>query len=169
MGRSFTQVIFLNKQTSRTRKILSCTALLCIGLFSQIAALAGSFENAQRLIELLNVENFLEETILDSVSQARDDMLKRGLPSRTVNQVTNIMHDEMIASMPDLVEEITNLYAEEFSDEELTDLIAFYQTPTGQKFVQSERTLSIRQSRILDGWLKGVGNRARNRLSGAQS
>ncbi|MEM1192386.1 MAG: DUF2059 domain-containing protein [Pseudomonadota bacterium] len=134
-----------------------------------LAARAGTFESARRLVDLLGVEATVEETIIAAVEDARNQLLSRGVPAETVNKVADVIRDEMLAGMPDLLDDVTLIYAEEFTEEELTDLIRFFETPTGQKFAATQRTIDARIGSALGSWLADVRDRARERLLSAAS
>ena len=46
------------------------------------------------------------------------------------------MIDKMTGRISELEDSIVDVYANNFSADELRDLIAFYKSPTGQKFLQ---------------------------------
>lgn len=131
-------------------------------------AAAGSVESAHRLVALLDLETRLERNIGEAIESARQTLLRRGVPGATVNQVTTALKAEMLASTPELLDEIIIIYAEEFSEQELTELIAFYETPTGQKYIRTQRTLNAKQSAAMGDWLRSVQQRALDRVNAAQ-
>ena len=141
--------------------------LLASSISSSLTAQAGSFDQARRLMDLMNVPATVEAILVDAVQEARDDLVRRGLPRATVNRVTNAMRHEMGTSMPSLIDEVAMIYADEFTDEELTDLIAFYESPTGRKFAQSRQEIARKQTRAMEGWLKSVADRTKAKLSSA--
>ncbi len=151
---------------------LSFAAMLAFTMVLSIThapeASAGSMESARRLIDLLDLQAQLEETVIKSVDTAKDRLLKRGVPSKTVERVANALKAEMLESTPELMEEIAVTYADEFSEKELTDLITFYETPTGQKYVASQRSLKAKQTGAVSAWLQSVRERALARMQEAQ-
>lgn len=149
-------------------RILSSVALALSLLISQ-NSYAGTMESARRLIDLLDVPAALEETIIASVDQARSDLLKRGRPAATVNMVSANLKAEMLASMSSLIDEVSAIYADEFTEEELNDLIAFYETPTGQKYVKAQRSLRTKQDSALAAWLQDVRKRTIEKITTAAS
>jgi hypothetical protein len=48
----------------------------------------------------------------------------------------------MTARMPEFVDLTAEIYARNFTAAELRDIIAFYRTPSGQKFIQSQTVLA---------------------------
>ena len=76
-----------------------------------------------------------------------------------MQNITALVRSDLMDSLPNLMNGITNIYAEEFTDAELEDLIRFYKTPTGQKFVSMRSKLSSRQSSALRTWFDNVRTR----------
>lgn len=128
------------------------------------SASAGSMESARRLVDLLGLQTELESTIIQSVDSAKTTLLQRGVPSETVNEVASALKAEMLESMPELIEEISTTYADEFTEPELQDLISFYESPTGQKFAASSKALKGKQEEAARAWLQQVQQRALARL-----
>ena len=123
------------------------------------SACAGSVEQAEQLVNLLQLETQLVETIDASIKSAGSKLLRRGYPATTVQNITALVRSDLMDSLPNLMNGITNIYAEEFTDAELEDLIRFYKTPTGQKFVSMRSKLSSRQSSALRTWFDNVRTR----------
>ncbi len=170
------KLIFSNLISTKTifAKIMSLTAITLFALTSthtiaHASTLAGSTASARELLILLNVPTLLEETIYTSLEDAKADMVKRGRPQETINNVTNALKAEMMASMPALIDEIAFLYARSFTQVELDELIKFYSSPTGQKFVAAQSSLKGTQSKILRDWLDDVRERTRYRLASAST
>ncbi len=127
-------------------------------------AYTGSPLQAARLVELLRIETQLTENINSSITRAKNSLLQRGVPAETVNNVANTLAGEMAAALPELMSEITLIYAEEFNDDELDDLIRFYQSSTGQKFVGARSRLNTKQGSALQKWFAEVRARTFERM-----
>lgn len=152
---------------SLVSRYLARIIIALIGVIAMLGAQAGTTQSARKLIDLLDVPDRLENTILGAVDDARRDLLARGMPSSTVNLVTTAMKVEVLASIPDLLDEVTGIYADEFTEPELQDLIAFYESPTGQKYVRSQSTIASKQSDALKNWLGEVRTRTAQRITNA--
>jgi uncharacterized protein len=55
---------------------------------------------------------------------------------RDFDALVPVMIDKMTGRISELEDSIVDVYANNFSADELRDLIAFYKSPTGQKFLQ---------------------------------
>jgi uncharacterized protein len=59
--------------------------------------------------------------------------------TRELNDVATALHKELDAkSNNEVVEQMARAYAARFTDQELKDLLVFYKTPLGQKFIKEE-------------------------------
>lgn len=62
----------------------------------------------------------------------------------------------------DLVTEITKVYAQEYSAEELKQIIAFYRSPVGQKYLDKAPALSQRAAALGQTWQQQVEQAAQS-------
>jgi uncharacterized protein len=74
---------------------------------------------------------------------------KRPDVERDYDALVPVVQDKMLARLTELEESIVMVYAGNFSASELHDLIAFYKTPTGQKFL--EKTPIVMQQTMAAG------------------
>jgi uncharacterized protein len=59
--------------------------------------------------------------------------------TRELNDVAMALHKELDAkSNNEVVEQMARAYAARFTEQELKDLLVFYKTPLGQKFIKEE-------------------------------
>ena len=79
-------------------------------------------------------------------------------------KVVHVTKQEFDAAIPQFVEAMTQTYARHFSEEELQDVIDFYESPTGKRF--QELVPTILQESMAEGRVLGeqVQKRAIDRL-----
>ncbi len=131
-------------------------------------AYAGSLENGRRLVDALDMETQLEQTITQAITQAKQQLYASGGASMAqINQVADALEAEMRASAPALLDELAQIYANQFTDKELDDLVEFYESPTGQKYAASQSALGAAQASATEQWMQGVSERAMSRLFGS--
>lgn len=112
------------------KKILCVLSLYFCSLNMAVAADQGELEAAEELLAAVGMEQVLEQ----SISQMIDMQLQQKpalAPYRNVMEAFFNKH----MSYESLKPEMAALYAEYFTEQELRDLIGFYETPTGQKAV----------------------------------
>jgi hypothetical protein len=58
--------------------------------------------------------------------------------TRELNDVATILHKELDGKSSEVLEQMARAYATRFTEQELKDLLVFYKTPLGQKFIREE-------------------------------
>jgi hypothetical protein len=62
-----------------------------------------------------------------------------------LNEVANLLRKEYDAKRPEILNEVSRIYAQHFTEQELKDLVAFYKTPLGHKMI-TEEPIALDQS-----------------------
>jgi uncharacterized protein len=58
--------------------------------------------------------------------------------TRELNDVATTLHKELDGKSSEVLEQMARAYATRFTEQELKDLLVFYKTPLGQKFIREE-------------------------------
>jgi uncharacterized protein len=58
--------------------------------------------------------------------------------TRELNEVAVILHKELDGKSNEVIDQMAQVYAARFTEQELKDLLAFYKSPLGQKSVREE-------------------------------
>jgi len=58
--------------------------------------------------------------------------------TRELNDVATTLHKELDGKSSEVLEQMARAYASRFTEQELKDLLVFYRTPLGQKFIKEE-------------------------------
>jgi hypothetical protein len=58
--------------------------------------------------------------------------------TRELNDVATALHKELSGKSSEVLEQMARAYATRFTEQELKDLLVFYKTPLGQKFIREE-------------------------------
>lgn len=93
-------------------------------LINQILDLENSKENAEIGFKI-GIKPFIEQLESQGVQESK---------IIAINEVVD-KYAKKFANNPRLLENISNLYAENFSENELKELLAFYKTDTGKKYI----------------------------------
>lgn len=65
------------------------------------------------------------------------------------NVLSRVFHEEMEKVSARMMPKMARIYAETFTEQELADMLAFYQSPTGRKVVEKLPELSRRGQQIV--------------------
>jgi hypothetical protein len=103
--------------------------------------------------ELVNTIRLADQykVILPTIIQHLKPAIVQNRPEvgRDFDALMPVLQARMNARIDELVNAVVLIYASNFTAAELHDLIAFYNTPTGQKFLQ--KTPIVTQQRMLAG------------------
>ncbi len=125
-------IIWLNLNKGVPMKSLAKIFFVISIFFSySVYAEESPEQTAEKLLELFDMQAIL----LQSTEQMLDLQLKQS-PHLKPYRSTILKFFDRYMSWKSLKSDIIAIYAKEFSQEELEDMIAFYETPTGQKAIR---------------------------------
>ena len=118
----------------RTMKLFLCTLMIVVG-FGQMEAVRASDAShraaAEALLNLMDMDNLLNQ----SIDQMLEMQVKQN-PAIGQYQTQMKAFLSKYMSWASMKEDMIKIYMDEFSEQELKELLAFYQTPLGKKTVQ---------------------------------
>jgi hypothetical protein len=90
---------------------------------------------ASKYLDLTGTPAFLQQGFENGIKSSLDRMRAQGAPAELVASIQSEAHGFFLANFKwdDVKPRVAKLYADAFTEAELKDLIAFYETPTGQK------------------------------------
>jgi hypothetical protein len=74
--------------------------------------------------------------------------------SRDLNQIAQQIQNEAGSRRVELQQELSRIYAQHFSEQELKDALAFYKTPLGKKLISEEPKVLESSMKMADDWSK---------------
>jgi len=91
-------------------------------------------ELAKEVIAASGVQRQMSGMFGNMMNQMMANATKNVPPSAKarVDAFTQAETDVMVRNLPKIVDVVTNAYATTYTDQELTDILAFYQSPSGQ-------------------------------------
>jgi hypothetical protein len=110
------------------------------------AALASSRE----LMELKGVKSLVEPVVVGVIEQTKGTILQTnpGL-TKDLDEVSAQLRNEYQPRVAEMTNEIVQLYAQRFSEQELKEVIAFYKSAAGKKMLAEEpRILDATYARL---------------------
>ncbi len=75
-------------------------------------------------------------------------------------RMAQLIGEEFGKRFPSLVEEMAPIYANNFTNDELRELIAFYDSPIGRKLVEKQPILSQQGAALGQAWGQRIGQEA---------
>ncbi len=99
------------------------------------AAIAAATE----LLNMKNVAAMYASAVPNIVAQTKDALLQSNLNyQKDLNEVAVIVVQSLAGRQKEITEGMAKIYASDFTEQELKDLVAFYKTPLGQKLLNQE-------------------------------
>ena len=120
---------------------------------------------AKELLEVKGVTNMFDPVIPGVIETAKNTFLQTnpGL-AKDLNEVAAVLRTEFTNKRTDVSNEVARAYAQQFSEKEIRDAIAFYKTPLGKKLVVEEaRVLETSMRRVQD-WADRFSDEVLTRL-----
>jgi hypothetical protein len=84
--------------------------------------------------------------------------------SRDLNEVAGRLRTEFSPRREQIIDQIARLYAQRFSEAEMKEVIAFYKTPVGKKFVTEEPSLIDQGLQRAENWSRQMQEEVLNRF-----
>jgi hypothetical protein len=126
-----------------TRRMAAALALAFIACASPAPAQQQpspqAIATAKELMQAKGATNMFDPLIPGIIESAKNVLLpvNPGL-FRELNEVATLLRTQFAARRNEIIDEIARLYAQRFTEAEMKEVIAFYRTPVGKKFVNDE-------------------------------
>ncbi|MGA8387836.1 MAG: DUF2059 domain-containing protein [Pseudolabrys sp.] len=133
---------------------------LTLAIFSPLASAQqpspGATASAKELITITGTTALFSPLIAGVVEQAKILYLQQNPAlSKDLNEIATQMRADLQPRFSELTEEVARLYAANFTEQELKDILAFYKTTAGKK-------LLAEQPKIIDSSMKFAQDWANN-------
>jgi len=114
------------------------TALLLF--LAPLVSADEELSTGMKLMETMEYERMADEAAFKAFQLMIGQLEAQGIPKAAVEEITVTAQDMMRKSFIDgkVVEKVAALYEERFTEDELLELIAFYQTPLGRKMLAEQ-------------------------------
>jgi uncharacterized protein len=94
---------------------------------------------AKQIIEIKGVKALFDPLIRGVVEKVKNQFMQTNFMwAKDLNEVANQLVKEYQPRTSELIDESARIYASHFTEAELKQILAFYQTPTGRKVVTEE-------------------------------
>jgi uncharacterized protein len=94
---------------------------------------------AKEILNLKNASAMYANAIPNIVAQTKDSILQNNLMyQKDLNEVAVIVAQSLAGREKEIGDGMAQVYANEFTEQELKDLVTFYKSPLGQKLLLAE-------------------------------
>jgi uncharacterized protein len=125
----------------------------------------GALLLAKQIVQIKNVKDVFQPIIGGVVQKVKDGFLQTNFMwSKDINEVAFSVEQEFNPRVTELVDASARIYATHFTEQELRDLLTFYQSPLGQKTLEQEPKV-LDESMIFAGnWSDGLAQEVANAM-----
>jgi len=117
----------------------------------------AALATAKEIIKTTGATTLFNPLIPGVVEQAKNLFLQQN-PSlgKDLNEIATKLHTELAPRFDELTSEVAKLYATHFTEPALKDLLAFYKTPVGAKFIAEQPKIGEEGIRFAQDWANGL-------------
>jgi hypothetical protein len=128
---------------SSLSRIVFIGAMICAGLGSIAAHAqqpsAAAVALAREVVIARGASGMTEPLVRGVIETVKNSFVPTNPNlTRELNDVATALHKELDGKSSEVLEQMARAYAARFSEQELKDLLVFYKTPLGQKFIREE-------------------------------
>jgi hypothetical protein len=99
----------------------------------------GAIAAAKEILAMKNASQMYQNAVPNIVAQTKDSLLQANLNyQKDLNEVAVIVAQSLAGKEKEIGEGMAQVYASEFTEQELKDLVTFYKSPLGQKLLANE-------------------------------
>ncbi|MGI3901006.1 MAG: DUF2059 domain-containing protein [Janthinobacterium lividum] len=118
---------------------------------------ASRLQLARQVVEVAHAGENMRAVMPVMVQQMRTLIGQQGAASEAqIGKFVQRFQDRFNQEIPSFVDLVAKVYAREFSDEDLSNLLAFYRTPTGQHLLGKQQEIAKGMLAVGQDWGKTV-------------
>jgi hypothetical protein len=117
----------------------------------------GCMANAKEILTMKNASGMYANAVPNIVEQTKAQLLQTNLNlQKDLNEVAVIVVQKLAGRQNEIGEGMAQIYCNEFTEQELKDLVAFYKSPLGQKLLAAEpRSIQLSMG-YLNQWAQSL-------------
>ena len=119
---------------------------------------ASALQAARDLLAAKNVSQIYANAVPNIVERAKAQLLSNNLNyQKDLNEVAQSIAQQSVGKEKEIGEQMAKIYANDFTEQELKDLTAFYKSPLGQKLLTTEPKSIQASMQYMNGWAQSFG------------
>ena len=154
-----------------TRLALHVLTMLALGWLACATPVAAqqptpsAIATAKELLTVKGATSMFDPLIPGMIESTKNAILPSN-PSlfKDLNEVATKLRTEFTPKRNEIIDEIARLYAQRFTEAEMKDVIAFYKSPVGKKFVTEEPSLIDQGLSRAEAWSQRMSQDVMNRF-----
>lgn len=114
---------------------------------------AAAMSSAKELISITGATTLFSPLIAGVVEQAKVLFLQQNPAlSKDLNEIATRMRADLQPRFTELTDEVARLYSQNFTEQELKDILAFYKTPAGKKLLTAQPQVVDASMKFAQDW-----------------
>ena len=147
-------------------KVLAVAGLVCGLAMSSFAAQAqapalkpaspAAIAAAKEILALKNASAMYASAVPNIVQRTKETLLQNNLNyQKDLNEVAVVVAQSMAGREKEIGDQMAKIYASDFTEQELKDLVTFYKSPLGQKLLAQEPRSIQASMGYMNQWAQG--------------
>jgi uncharacterized protein len=125
----------------------------------------GAIAVAKELLQLKGATNMFDPLVPGVIETVKNNYLQTNTSLvKDLNEVAALLRTEFNPRRAEVINEVAVLYAQRFSEQELKDIVAFYKTPAGKKFVTEEPQVIDQSLQRAQAWSQKLSEEVLSRF-----
>ena len=122
------------------------------------AASPGAIAAAKEILAMKNTSAMYQNAVPNIVQHTKDTLLQSNINyQKDLNEVAVIVAKNLAGREKEIGEGMAQIYANEFTEQELKDLVIFYKSPLGQKLLANEPRAIQSSMAYMNQWAQQFG------------
>ena len=122
------------------------------------AASPGAIAAAKEILAMKNASAMYQNAVPNIVQHTKDTLLQSNINyQKDLNEVAVIVAKDLAGREKEIGEGMAQIYANEFTEQELKDLVIFYKSPLGQKVLANEPRAIQSSMAYMNQWAQQFG------------
>lgn len=114
---------------------------------------AAAMSSAKELISITGATTLFSPLIAGVVEQAKVLFLQQNPAlSKDLNEIATRMRADLQPRFTELTDEVARLYSQNFTEQELKEILAFYKTPAGKKLLTAQPQVVDASMKFAQDW-----------------
>lgn len=153
-------MLFLQATRRGARLAALALSVACASpALAQTQPTPAAMATAKELITITGANAIFNPLIAGVVEQAKLLYLQQnpGL-AKDLNEISAQLRAELAPRFSQLNDEVARLYATDFTEQELKEILAFYKTPAGQKMLVQQPKVIDASMKFAQGWANNLSD-----------
>jgi hypothetical protein len=114
---------------------------------------AAALGYAKEILTMKNANAMYTGAVSTMVQRVKDTLVGRNLNyQKDLNEVSVVIAQSQAGRSSEIGETMARIYASDFTEQELKDIVAFYKSPVGQKLLVQEPKSILASSQFMQEW-----------------